>query len=104
METVKSERGYEGPALVCARDSSRLRAMRADVRASNSLRDSRDIEIWYVPVAGTRFIAMYRIIVPTQLGTAVLQATRFETSAKAARSGRRHAEDTVRRDGLDTNR
>jgi hypothetical protein len=87
METVKSERGYEGPALVCATRFVPIAGHESGRQGIKSLRDSRDIEIWYVPVAGTRFIAMYRINVPTQLGTAVLQATRFETSARAARSG-----------------
>jgi hypothetical protein len=87
MEAVKSERGYEGPALVCATRFVPIAGHESGRQGIKSLRDSRDIEIWYVPVAGTRFIAMYRINVPTQLGTAVLQATRFETSAKAARSG-----------------
>lgn len=88
METVKSEKGYEGPALVCATRFIPLAGHETGRQAIKSLRESRDIEIWYVPVAGTKFIAMYRINVPTQLGTAILQATRFETTTlKAARGG-----------------
>ena len=87
METVKSEKGYAGPALVCATRFLPIAGHESGRQGIKSLRDSRDIEIWYVPLAGTRFIAMYRINVPTQLGTAILQATRFETTVKAARTG-----------------
>ena len=87
METIKSEKGYAGPALVCATRFLPIAGHESGRQGIKSLRDSRDIEIWYVPLAGTRFIAMYRINVPTQLGIAILQATRFETTVKAARTG-----------------
>ena len=85
-ETVKSEKGYEGPALVCGTRFIPLAGHETGRQGIKSLKESRDIEIWYAPVAGTRFIAMYRINVPTGLGTAVLRATRFESTVKAARN------------------
>ena len=87
MEAVKAERGYEGPALVCGVRFIPIAGHETGRQGIKSLRDSRDIEIWYVPVAGTKFIAMYRINVPTGLGTAVLTANRFETSVKSVRTG-----------------
>jgi hypothetical protein len=87
MEVVKTEKGYEGPALVCGTRFIPIAGHETGRQAIKSLRDARDIEIWYAPVVGTKFIAMYRISVPTMLGTAVLQATRFVSTVKAARTG-----------------
>jgi hypothetical protein len=85
METVKAERGYEGPAVVCAVAYRPLGGHDTERFATKFLRESKDIEIWYAPVGDTRFLAAYRISLPTAFGPAVLQATRFVTSARAAR-------------------
>jgi hypothetical protein len=37
----------------------------------------------FAPVPGTRFLAMVRISIPTMMGTAVLEATRFNVEPKA---------------------
>lgn len=84
MENVKSD-GYSGPALVCAVNYNPIGGYEREKFAAKFLKESRDIEIWYVPVAGTRFLATYRLNVPTSIGIAVLQATRFAVSTKAAR-------------------
>ena len=52
METVKSEKGYAGPALVCATRFLPIAGHESGRQGIKSLRDSRDIEIWYVPIAG----------------------------------------------------
>jgi hypothetical protein len=44
------------------------------------LADSRDMDIWFAPIAGTRFLAPFRISMPTLIGTAVLQADQFVTA------------------------
>jgi hypothetical protein len=84
MEQVKSERGYSGPAVVCAVRYTPLGGYYSNRTSTKFLRDSRDIEIWYAPIAGTRFVATYRIAIPTLFGQAVLQATQFESSSKRA--------------------
>ena len=50
------------------------------------LREATDIEVAYAPIMGTRFVAMYRVHVPTTMGPAVLEATRFVIGGKTARA------------------
>jgi hypothetical protein len=40
------------------------------------------MEMWLAPIDGTRLLAPFRISVPTLLGLAVLEATRFESTAR----------------------
>jgi hypothetical protein len=87
MEKVKTERGYEGPAVVCAVSYNPVGGHEKDKYAIRFLRENRDMELWYAPIAGTRFLAVYRISLPTLLGMAVLQATRFVATARATRAG-----------------
>jgi membrane protein DedA with SNARE-associated domain len=37
------------------------------------------MDIWFAPIAGTRFLAPFRISLPTVIGMAVLQADQFLT-------------------------
>ncbi|HEX2215523.1 MAG TPA: DUF3108 domain-containing protein [Xanthobacteraceae bacterium] len=87
MERVKAEQGYEGPALVCAVRYHPIGGYHEERFANQYLAKSRDIEIWYAPIAGTRFLAAYRIALPTAIGQAVLQATRFVAIEQGRRSG-----------------
>ena len=84
MDKVKAERGYEGPALVCAVSYTPLGGHDPERAAIKALRDTRDIEMWFAPIAGTRFLGVYRVVLPTMLGNAVLDATRFVTAPKSA--------------------
>lgn len=69
---------YSGPAVIC----------RARYKAIAGHRESADyvayfaknplIEVWLVPVAGTRMLVPYRTSVPTPFGTIVVEATRFK--------------------------
>ncbi len=54
----------------------------------------RNIEIAFAPVAGTRILVPFRMTIPTPLGTAVLEATQFITTAHAA-AGREDAVSVV---------
>ena len=47
----------------------------------------RNIEIAFAPLAGTRLLVPFRMTVPTPLGTAMLEATEFITTADAAACG-----------------
>jgi hypothetical protein len=47
------------------------------------LMETREIEAWLAPVAGTRVLVPYRISVPTTLGPGVLEATQFVTTAQS---------------------
>ena len=49
--------------------------------------EGRDIEVWFVPVAGTPLLAPVRLSVASALGNMVLRADQFET-APALASGK----------------
>ncbi len=87
MDRVKSEKGYEGPVVVCAVRFNPISGHEPGRSSIRFLRETRDMEIWYAPVAGTRFVAMYRIKFPTQLGIASIAATRFVTAPATVRAG-----------------
>jgi hypothetical protein len=92
MQMVKAERGYEGPVVVCTVVYQPLAGHRPDRAAVRQLTEARDMEIWFAPVAGTRFLAPFRISMPTPIGTAVLEADQFVSYA--VRSGRSTAAKT----------
>jgi hypothetical protein len=77
MEKVKAEKGYEGPALVCSVYFSPLAGHIPDRAAIKYLAKQRDMEVWLVPVAGTRVLVPFRFSLPTPLGPGVLEATEF---------------------------
>jgi hypothetical protein len=85
METVKSEKGYQGPVLVCAIYFSPVAGYIPDRPVIKYLTAQRNMEIAFAPLAGTRILVPYRMVVPTPLGTAMLEATQFITSATPPR-------------------
>ncbi|MEH2524814.1 hypothetical protein V1288_002723 [Bradyrhizobium sp. AZCC 2176] len=85
METVKAERGYHGPALVCAIYFTPVAGYIPDRPVIKYLATERRIEIAFVPIAGTRVLVPFRMTIPTPLGLAMLEATSFVTSAMPPR-------------------
>jgi hypothetical protein len=85
METVKAEKGYHGPAVVCAIYFSPVAGYIPDRPVIKYLAAQRNIEIAFVPVAGTRILVPFRMIIPTPFGTAMLEATQFITQATPPR-------------------
>src|ERR1700737_4416761 len=79
MEMVRAERGYYGPALVCAVYFSPVAGYIPDRPVIKYLAAQRGIEIAFVPVAGTRILVPFWMRVPTPFGTAMLEATQFIT-------------------------
>jgi hypothetical protein len=86
QETVRAE-GYHGPAVVCGVTFEPLGGHRAKKYAIKFLSENRDMEVWFAPINGTPFLMVYRINVPTPLGTGVMQATRFAVTTAAASAG-----------------
>lgn len=84
MERVKAK-GYEGAALVCAIYFSPLAGHIPDRAAVKYLIEQRDMEVWLVPIAGTRVLVPFRIMIPTPLGAGVLEATQFNASPQPSR-------------------
>src|ERR1700754_4541639 len=81
METVKTEKGYQGPVVVCAIYFAPVSGYIPDRAVIKYLAAQRDMEVTFAPLAGTRILVPYRMVVPTPLGTAMLEATRFVTQA-----------------------
>jgi Protein of unknown function (DUF3108) len=86
METVKADKGYEGPAVVCALYFAPLAGYIPGRAAIKYLIAQRDMEAWLVPVAGTRVMVPFRVSIPTPLGMGVLEATQFVTAPQPSRA------------------
>jgi uncharacterized protein DUF3108 len=85
METVKAEKGYHGPAVVCAVFFTPVAGYIPDRPVIKYLAQARNIEIAFVPIAGTRILVPFRTLIPTPFGPAVLEATQFNTAATPPR-------------------
>jgi hypothetical protein len=85
METVKADRGYHGPALVCSIYFSPVAGYIPDRPVIKYLATQRNMEIAFVPIAGTRVLVPFRLVIPTPFGTAMLEATQFITQATPPR-------------------
>jgi hypothetical protein len=85
METVKAERGYHGPVVVCSIFFSPVAGYIPDRPVIKYLAAQRNIEIAFAPVAGTRVLVPFRLVIPTPFGTAMLEATQFITQATPPR-------------------
>jgi hypothetical protein len=85
METVKAEKGYHGPVLVCAVYFTPVAGYIPDRPVIKYLAAQRGIEIAFAPVAGTRILVPFWMKIPTPLGPAMLEATQFITQATPPR-------------------
>jgi hypothetical protein len=85
METVKAEKGYHGPAIVCSIYFTPVAGYIPDRPVIKYLAGQRNIEIAFVPIAGTRVLVPFRMTIPTPFGPAMLEATSFITTAAPPR-------------------
>jgi len=81
MDAVTAAQGYRGPAVVCAMTYQPISGHSPTAWRITHLMGRRGMEMWLAPIDGTRLLAPFRISVPTLLGLAVLEATRFESTA-----------------------
>jgi hypothetical protein len=86
METVKADKGYSGPVVVCAVYFSPVAGYIPSRTAIKFLTRERDIEAWLAPIAGTRVLVPFRIQAPTPVGRAVLEANEFVSVATPTRA------------------
>jgi len=77
IEMVKAEKGYQGPAVVCAVYFVPVSGFVPDRPVVKYLIELRDAEVWLAPIAGTRVMVPFRFAIPTPIGKGVLQATEF---------------------------
>ncbi len=86
MDSVKVDKGYEGPAVVCALYFVPIAGYIPERKAIKYLVAQRDMEVWLVPIAGTRFVVPYRLAIPTPLGQGVLEATQLVSTPLPSRA------------------
>ena len=86
MESVKAEKGYQGPAVVCAIYFAPISGYIPDRPAIKYLVEQRNMEVWLAPISGTRVLVPFKLKIPTVLGNAVLEATQFVTAAAPPKS------------------
>jgi hypothetical protein len=72
--------GYAGPVVVCNARYVPIAGHR-NGRATRFMAENRDIQAWLAPVAGGSLVVPYRISVRSEIGTVVIEATRFEAGA-----------------------
>ena len=83
MDKMKADKGYDGPALVCAVTFQPIAGHRAASTTVKFLAGGREIELWLAPVAGTRVLAPIRVSVANMLGNIVVQASEFQATAQS---------------------
>ena len=81
MDDISTEKGYHGPVVVCTMAYRPVAGYSPSSFRVKYLQKNRDMEIWFAPIAGSRLLAMIRIVIPTTVGTALLKATQFESTA-----------------------
>ena len=86
IERVKTDKGYEGPVVVCGVYFSPVAGHVPDRSAIKYLVKQRDMEVWFAPVAATRVVVPYRVIIPTPIGVGVMEATQFVSAPQPARA------------------
>ena len=84
MDRVRADKGYDGPAVVCAVQFTPISGYVPSRPAIKYLIQQRDIEVWLAPIAATRVVVPFRLIVPTPLGTG--RAARRRSSSPRHRS------------------
>jgi hypothetical protein len=77
MDRVRADKGYQGPVVVCTVLYTPIAGHRPERPAIKYLVQTREMEMWLAPIAGTRLLVPFRFSVPTPFGLGVLQATYF---------------------------
>ena len=91
LDSVRTERGYQGAVVVCSLVFAPLAGHVPDRYAIKYLAELRDIEMWLAPIAGTRVMAPYRVSAPTPIGLGVFQATQFVSTSQPVQNQRHGA-------------
>ena len=84
MDRVHADKGYQGPVVVCTVLYTPIAGHRPERPAIKYLIETREMEMWLAPIAGTRLVVPFRFSVPTPFGLGVLQATYFVTQPTRA--------------------
>src|SRR5262249_14141247 len=80
MDKVTAEKGYAGPVVVCSVSYEPIAGHRA-YPLVKYLSEGREMEMALAPVAGTRLLAPFRMLVVSALANLVVEANQFEVTA-----------------------
>ena len=80
--TTLKFRGYDGPALLCDVRYPPVAGHRAERRAVQFMADNRDIQVWLIPVGGSRVVIPARIMLRTLIGMLTIDARRIVIGGK----------------------
>ena len=86
MEHVKADKGYNGPAVVCAVYFTPVAGYIPSRAAIRYITKARDIEVWLAPIIGTRVLVPFRAQGPTPIGPVVFEADKFVSLAIPSRA------------------
>lgn len=82
-EDVKAgDKGYAGPAVVCRVGYEPVAGHRPNRSTVKYMQSNKEMYVWLVPIAGTRLMAPFKVSIATMIGTAILEATSFETASR----------------------
>jgi Protein of unknown function (DUF3108) len=81
-DQVSTQKGYTGSAVVCAVTFVPIAGYNPNRAGIKYLMGSRDMELTLVPIAGTRVVVPYRVMVPTPIGPGILHAIEFVSVAQ----------------------
>ena len=82
MDKVIAEKGYAGPVVVWSISYEPIAGHRAATPLVKYLSEGGEIELALAPVAGTRLLAPFRMLVVSALVNLVIEANQFEVTAQ----------------------
>jgi Protein of unknown function (DUF3108) len=82
MDKVTAEKGYAGPVVVCSVSYEPIAGHRPSTPLIKYLSEGREMEMALAPVAGTRLLAPFRMLVESALANLVIEANQFEVTAQ----------------------
>jgi Protein of unknown function (DUF3108) len=82
MDKVTAEKGYAGPVVVCSVSYEPIAGHRPSAPLIKYLSEGREMEMALAPVAGTRLLAPFRMLVESALANLVIEANQFEVTAQ----------------------
>ena len=82
MDKATAEKGYAGPVLVCSLRYEPIAGHSASNTLVKYVSEGREMEIALAPIAGTRWLAPFRLSIGSTLANLVIEANRFEADAR----------------------
>jgi Protein of unknown function (DUF3108) len=82
MDKVTAEKGYAGPVVVCSVSYEPIAGHRPSTPLIKYLSEGREMEMALAPVAGTRLLAPFRMLVESALANLVIEANQFEVTVQ----------------------